>query len=549
MRAAWLAIFLVAATLSGCTNPFKDNGEPRAAEPVDVGYDPAELKITGTRRTEFTVSSFDGVNLASVVYEPISPDSPPEGGPPRWPVVVFLHGFGSFKESFEGLGGVTGLPVPEGLPIPYTINRLEDFALGGMIAVAYDARGFGQSGGEVTVAGAAERADLDAVLDSIEANYHTNGFVGVVGGSYGGGQAFQAWAGNDRVTTAVPMYGWVDLYEALVTGNVPKLEWSQYLYVYGLVGSRGRYAPIVHEWYQSALLRQNLDIVKAQMETRSSLQNLASTNKPLFVCQGMQETLFPQIDLAWTFAGGFTRAYVYTGGHGTTSEPCWSRALDWFRFFLGGYDTRVDGWPALTTQDADGTREVDFDTFPQPTFHRLFLRNDTLDAEPSSQQFSISQQIVANPFNEPSGLWDLIGQPNNAIPNQFRQDPTGLFFASQPVKGTQVVVGAPVLTLKLVNGTQAPFQVTGILFHEDAMGKSRILSRAAFAALDADDIVDDTVQLRFHWTKADLAPGDRVVLKLDANDESWWFPYPGNYEVSFTGESEFLLPFFETAPA
>jgi hypothetical protein len=53
------------------------------------------------------------------------------------------------------------------------------------------------------------------------------------------------------------------------------------------------------------------------------------------------------------------------------------------------------------------------------------------------------------------------------------------------------------------------------------------------------------LELRFHWTKADFAPGDCMVLKLGANDESMFLPLAANYDVDFTGHSTLELPFFQ----
>jgi len=65
-------------------------------------------------------------------------------------------------------------------------------------------------------------------------------------------------------------------------------------------------------------------------------------------------------------------------------------------------------------------------------------------------------------------------------------------------------------------------------------GASTILSRGAFAAGSTDDISpNQDVTLRLHWTHARILEGDRLVLKLDANDPSWFMPYPADYTATF----------------
>src|SRR5688572_14534793 len=112
MRLAWAAIALVLPALSGCLGVFdQDDGPTGPVQPADVGYDPETVEVTGFERTAVTIPSFDGTQLAAVVYSPVA-DTLPDGSPPRWGVVVALHGWGFFKEQFEGFGGATGAPIP-----------------------------------------------------------------------------------------------------------------------------------------------------------------------------------------------------------------------------------------------------------------------------------------------------------------------------------------------------------------------------------------------------------------------------------------------------
>ncbi|MEA3165566.1 MAG: hypothetical protein QOJ26_423, partial [Thermoplasmata archaeon] len=506
---------------------------------------------SGVERTAVTIPSFDGTSLAAVVYTPVTADTLPDGSPPRWGVVVALHGWGFFKEQFEGVGGASGAPIPPDSSgtAEYTVNRLDAFARQGLIAVAYDARGFGRSTGMSTVAGPAEMQDLDAVLDHVESHYSTNGLVGIVGQSYGGGQAYNALVDDPRVTTAVPMYGWVDLYQGLLPGNVPKAEWAAQLVGVGAVGTKGQFTPMIAEWLQKASTRTDLETVQAQMDARSALSRLSTIDKPLFICQGLQETLFPQADVGWEAAGGFTRAIIYTGGHGEDPEDCWAATMDWFLYFLAGKDTGVDSWPALRSVDASNQGgALDYNEFPTPSWQTSYLRaiDSTLAGNSSDVTFTISQRLVGNPFNEPTGVWDLTGLPNNAAPSQFRQDPTASFFDSAKFSGSEVLLGAPVVRLHLAdNSTETPYQIVGSIYHVGATGKATLLTRAAHAALSGGDLDGDDFVLRFDWTKADFQPGDSLTLKLSANDPSAFLPLLSNYDVSFTGQSRLELPFFE----
>lgn len=533
MRVAVVVAFLLAAGCLGL-GPRDDPG--RTVSPPDVGYDAQMVSVEGFRVDNVTIASFDATDLSLSAYVP---EGVP-GASPKWPVVVFVHGWGGSKEDFQGKSArqqVTGVALGE------SANRLRDYALAGFLAVAYDTRGFGESGGLSTIAGDAEERDLRAILDYTLSTYPTNGRVAIVGGSYGGGHAYLGWARDARVTTAVAHYGWIDLAHGLMPGGVPKLAWGEFLYAYGLPGSQGSYAPIVHEWFRKANLREDMEGVRAEMDARSTRDALVDTHKPLYVCQGMQESLFPQADLAWTMAGGFTRAYIYTGGHGSADPHCWDQTMAWLRFFLLGIDTKVDEWPALESVDASGAAAVGYSEFPANVPRTYYLRDPDLTNLPTATSFTVSQRVVANPIQEPQALWDQSGMPTNLIPNQLREDPAAFFFTSPPAQTSEVLLGAALLHLRLATNATMPYQVVGTLYLESG-SSSRMLARAAAAVLDPDT-AGDTVTMRFDWTKANVAAGDRVVLKLAANDETAFMPLPATYDVTFTGASWLELPYFE----
>jgi hypothetical protein len=144
---------------------------------------------------------------------------------------------------------------------------------------------------------------------------------------------------------------------------------------------------------------------------------------------------------------------------------------------------------------------------------------------------------------EPQALSDKLGQPNSNVPVALRDDPTGHVFAGPPSTTSEVLLGAARLHLAYVGTPAAPFQVVATLYLE-SNGFSRLLSRAAGAVLEQDG-VNGTLELRFDWTKADLQPGDRIVVKVDANDETAFLPLPANYAVAFGGASSIELPYFE----
>jgi hypothetical protein len=225
------------------------------------------------------------------------------------------------------------------------------------------------------------------------------------------------------------------------------------------------------------------------------------------------------------------------------------------RFFLQGYDTGVDRWPALETVDAvvAGTAlpgatvpslaPTRYDAFPDPAATELHLRSGALYQGPASDMaFTVQQSPVANPLEEPAALWDQSGMPTSDLPDQARTDPTAVVFTTDPLHAG-VLVGAPLLHLALHGTTATPYQVAGTLLvlHKD--GTSQIISRGAAAALGNDDVADGTLTLRFHWTHATLVPNDKIVLELANNDPAWWMPLATQAaSPTFDGRSTLELP-------
>ena len=82
----------------------------------------------------------------------------------------------------------TGSPAYRG-----TVDAIASaFANAGYSVLAYDARGHGASGGEITLAGPREVADLRALRNAFAARPEVSDTIGAWGISYGGGQVWNA---------------------------------------------------------------------------------------------------------------------------------------------------------------------------------------------------------------------------------------------------------------------------------------------------------------------------------------------------------------------
>lgn len=558
MRKVGALLLLAVLLLSGCLTVFdeRDPDSDRAVRPADVVDAPEDYTVDSYAVRDATLNAFDGESLAVRVYEPVTRQARDNGTAVQFPVLLLLHTWGTAKEYYENVPPEE--PPSEPSPEAPTINLMERFAQAGFITVAHDSRGFGQSSGQVTVAGSAEMKDIATVIEYVQETYNDSGLVGAAGVSLGGGTALRAMTEHPDIVTAASVYGWLDLYDALVPGDVPKLEWATALYGTGQATSGGDLHPDVSRWLQDAYTRTNMAGIEAALDARSTRDILPFVDKPVMFCQGMQETLFPQIDDGWESAGGFSRSFVFTGGHGTHSPACWDRIVDWMDFFLRGGDTRVDDWPFLQTVDAMpdgpmlGLSASQLDRTSPIGGHLHFIDADqggVLSEGSSQATFTIEQRYGNNPFQVPSVVSDEFGEPGQAVPEELRQDPGAVFFDGGELERTQVLLGKPVVSLRLAGNDTADFQVVTTLMTVGGDGDSRILSRGAYAFIDGvtDPFVDQTIEVPMHWTKATVPAGDRLVLKVSANDSSWFAPLvqaDAPYGVTFTGESRLDVPVF-----
>ncbi|MFI1192872.1 alpha/beta fold hydrolase [Micromonospora sp. NPDC020750] len=125
------------------------------------------------------------------------------------PAVLLAHGFGGTKESVRA--------------------DAEDLAAQGYAVLAWTARGFGRSGGQIHLDSPDhEVRDGERLLDWLAARPEVrtdapgDPRVGVVGGSYGGGLALLLAAQDRRVDAIVPMITWNDLSRAFLPESTGK---------------------------------------------------------------------------------------------------------------------------------------------------------------------------------------------------------------------------------------------------------------------------------------------------------------------------------------
>lgn len=279
-----------------------------------VGGAPSQATATFTTQ-EVRLPMSDGVELAATLYTPAAPRVAQPGG------VLVLHGIGGTRGSVAAVA--------------------EAIAAAGHAALAYDARGHGQSGGLFSAAGPREIADVREVAAWLAARPNVNDdAIGAWGISYGGGQVLRALVDGVLIRTAVVAETWTDLYSALVPGGLAKSG-----AVLGFLNSvpAERRAPEVNEIAADALGSRNLPRLRAWAAQRSSRAGLGRIEAPVLFLQGRRDFAFG-LDQGLAARRGLPLSDLYIGpfGHAPSRFPgpdvatVLARTVDWFnRTFEG----------------------------------------------------------------------------------------------------------------------------------------------------------------------------------------------------------------------
>ncbi|PVZ11929.1 alpha/beta fold hydrolase [Actinomycetospora cinnamomea] len=285
------------------------------------------------------------------------------------PAVLVAHGFGGSKDSVAA--------------------EARGWAERGYVALAWSARGFGESTGQIAlnspeyeVADARRLVDRLAARPEVRRDAPGDPRVGVTGASYGGALALLLAGTDPRVDATIPLITWNDLGQALFpgrAGEVPaataaasaaapdgvfKRAWAALFFG---SGSRpapgqeqappqvcGRFLPEICAGYVSAITTGREPPELAAFLDRASPASVAGRiTAPTLLVQGERDTLFglEQADATarQIAAGGGTVAVSwFAGGHdgGGPDRRTTARMQAWFDHHLAG--TAPDPGTAFT---------------------------------------------------------------------------------------------------------------------------------------------------------------------------------------------------------
>lgn len=322
------------------------------------------------------IDSWDDTTLAGTLWRP-------DGDGP-FPSVLMTHGWGGDHGSAR-------------------IRRIADiYARNGYVVLAYDSRGFGESGGEVGVDGPKEVADARHLVSwladhaDVENDGPDDPKVGMDNVSYAAGIQLNTAAEDDRLDAIVPRWGWHHLAYSLAPNGVIKAGWDTLLYAIGVTGSRGVTSgdgrpgredaqhglpPSLHEAYAASTATNELpDDYEAYLTVRSPVQDVGDIETPTLLVGGWNDTLFTPTETLWNYHGldAEKRLLFIQGGHTLESTPSGSeqafidrQALAWLDEHVAGrgdatlapvtyYEVQTGEWKSIREVPEAGDRTLDF---------------------------------------------------------------------------------------------------------------------------------------------------------------------------------------------
>jgi ABC-2 type transport system ATP-binding protein len=259
------------------------------------------------------VTSFDGTPLQVSFF-------PAEGlkAGQRAPTILQTHGWGGSRDtnpdsaSTAGTGNVGTGPLRRA----------------GFNVLTWDSRGFGQSGGTVTVDYKGnEGRDVQALLDWLatqpEARLDRKGDprVGMHGVSYAGGIELVAAGIDRRIDAIAPTIAWHSLLTSLYKEETIKGGWSALLYA---AGQTGRLDPHITSAFTSGASTGKLSAEdRAWFESRGPGDELVGRIRvPTLLLQGTPDTLFTPTEAIRNYTilrrnGVPVKMMWFCGGHGS----------------------------------------------------------------------------------------------------------------------------------------------------------------------------------------------------------------------------------------
>ncbi len=362
------------------------------------------------------VTSFDGTQLQVSLH-------PASGLKPglRAPTILQTHGWGQSRDknpdspSSDATGNVGTGPLRNA----------------GFNVLTWDSRGFGQSGGTVTVDYKGnEGRDVSALLDWLakqpEARLDKKGDprVGMHGVSYAGGIELVAAGIDKRIDAIVPTIAWHSLLTSLYKDETVKQGWASVLYA---SGQTGRLDPHIGSAFTSGGTSGKLSAEdRAWFKSRGPGDELVGRIRvPTLLLQGTADTLFTTTEAIRNYEildrhGVPLKMMWFCGGHGecdTGTGPAGhfqAAVIAWLQRYVAG-KKKVRTGPGFEWLADDAVWRHSFRWPPPPGKAIVATGSGTLAVSPVDvvSGTPIAARPAANAVNVaiPAATAQVVGAP------------------------------------------------------------------------------------------------------------------------------------------
>ena len=460
------------------------------------------------------------------------------------PAVLLAHGFGGSKGSLA--------------------KDAERMRREGYVVMAYSARGFGRSGGRISLdALGYEVADAKRLVDVLASRTEVekrdgNPVIGVVGASYGGALALMLGATDPRIDAVVAAITWNNLPQALVpqtdsaTPGVFKQAWATQLFgaaASPFAGACGRFTAELCAMYTKLVGGGQLDATdRTLLEASSPASVLGGMTAPTLLLQGREDTLFglDQANanaLEIAAAGAEVKVAWFAGGHdgGQTSGAT-----------TAGTTSTVDQWLATHLRDSSSrpSRPEPF-SFTVPASARGFAETRVAARYPGLNGGNVRQLPLRGHFdvvvNPPGGLPatisslpgtgaldSVIGGIGNSIAGAAIQAAQQARFTTAAITAPFVIAGSPRVTVDVrlphfrdknrESASAAPVDVLLFAQLRVSSGGSDVAVGGGVAPIRVSLPADGSVtklQVRLPATTWRFERGDRISLSLRTTDAGY----------------------------
>ncbi|MEV6163418.1 alpha/beta fold hydrolase [Streptomyces sp. NPDC052052] len=483
----------------------------------------------------------DGVSLDTSYFT--------TGGTGRRPAVLIGHGFGGSKDEVR--------------------DQAEQLAGAGYAVLTWSARGFGKSGGEISLnAPDREVKDVSRLIDwlaqrpEVELDAQGDPRVGVTGASYGGAVSLLAAGYDRRVDAIAPQITYWNLADALFPDGVFKKLWAGIFINTG--GGCQKFEKQLCRMYERVAVSGKPDAAARALLTERSPSAVADRIKvPALIVQGQSDSLFPlgQADaMARAISGNGAPVAVdwIAGGHDggdPETDRVRQRIGGWFDRYLKD-DRDADTGPAFrvtrtggidSTDGAALTRGESSDTYPG-----LSSGTETIALGRRTQ--TVHNPAGANPpaISAVPGLGGGLSQLSSLgvglsidFPGQYAR------FDSAPLDTSLRVTGSPTVPVT-VDAQQGDAVLFGKVYDVSPDGEQQVLPSQLVAPFRiTPDQQGKPVRLTLPAIDHSFAAGHRLRLVLSATDLGYASPAePTTYTVTAAGPLTVpTAPALKTAPA